>query len=156
MTEMTPHQVDSLMNDARIGRLCMADAQGRPYVIPLPFCWDEGAVYVRVALTGRKGGVLRENNRVCFEIDTFSESLDEYASVLVEGRLVPVEEVNEKVRVKALNTSKYMRLRKGYRPGHGRTTPVETLPVQKIVVEIISGRMNDPRPVAVGETNGTH
>ena len=156
MTEMTEEQVDRPMNDARIGRLCMADGEGRPYVIPLPFCWDEGAVYVRVALTGRKGEVLRENNRVCFEVDYFSESMEEYGSVLVEGRLVPVEDVDEKVRVKALNTSKYIRLRKGYRPGHGRSTPVEALPVQKILVEAVSGRMNDPRSVAVGETSATH
>jgi len=156
MTEMSLEEVDRLRNDARIGRLCMADGSGRPYVIPLPFCWDEGAVYVRVALTGRKGEVLRENNLVCFEVDYFSESLEEYGSVLVEGRLVPVEDLDEKVRVKALNTSKYMRLRKGYRPGHGRSTPVEALPVQKILGEAVSGRMNDPRSVAVGETSATH
>src|SRR6476661_6173237 len=91
MTEMSLEEVDRLMNDARIGRLCMADGEGRPYVIPLPFCWDEGAVYVRVALTGRKGEVLRESNLVCFEVDYFSESLEEYGSVLVEAGEAPAE-----------------------------------------------------------------
>jgi hypothetical protein len=75
--EMNRSEIDRLLDGSSIGRLSMADALGRPYTIPLPFCWLDGAIYFRLALTGRKGAVLAANNRVCFEVDTFSEAFDQ-------------------------------------------------------------------------------
>lgn len=147
MQDMMPHEIDQMLSEARIGRLSMADRSGRPYTIPLPFCWTEGTIYLRLPLSGRKGIVLSENDQVCFEVDEYTETLDHYASVLVEGRLVPVQDVNEKLRVKCINEAKYNRLRRGHRPGHGRATPVEELPMRKVVIERLSGRKKD-EPVA--------
>jgi uncharacterized protein len=143
MEEMNRHEIEQMLEDERIGRLCMASPQGVPYVIPLPFCFVNGALYLRVSSTGRKGSVLAANNRVCFEVDCFTDTLDDYASVLVEGRLVPVEDLHEKARVRDENSAKYMRLRNGHRPGHGRGTPLGQLVMQKIVVERISGRRKE-------------
>jgi len=144
MIAMTPFEIDEMLSTSRIGRLCMAGLDGRPYAIPLPFCWLDGALYVRVADVGRKGRVLAENDRVCFEVDAFTDALDEYASVLIEGRLVAVKELAEKLRVRDVNTGKYHRLRNGQRPGHGRATPPEQVPLRKILVEQIAGRKNEP------------
>lgn len=146
MLEMSPDEIDQFLADQRIGRLCMAGADGRPYILPFPFCWCNGALYLRVALTGRKGTLLRENDRVCFEVDAFTESLDDYASVLIEGRLEVVEDLAEKAQVKRINDAKYDRLRRGFRPGHGRATPLAQLPMRKIVVESLSGRKREPAP----------
>jgi len=140
MQDMTPHEIDRFLGDARIGRLCMAGSDGRPYTIPMPFCWLGGALYVRLPLTGRKGQVLRENDRVCFEADDFTDRLDDYTSVIVEGRLVGVTDLEEKRRIKAANDEKYCRLRGGHRPGHGRATLLEELPLRKVVVERVGGR----------------
>ena len=148
MQEMTAHEIDRMLSEARIGRLSMADRAGRPYTIPLPFCWTDGSLYLRVPLSGRKGAVLAENDQVCFEVDEFSEMLDHYASVLVEGRLVAVDDVDEKIRVKRENDEKYSRLRRGYRPGHGRSTHIGELPLRKLVIEHVSGRKKDSHPEA--------
>jgi nitroimidazol reductase NimA-like FMN-containing flavoprotein (pyridoxamine 5'-phosphate oxidase superfamily) len=121
----------------------MADTAGQPYSIPLPFCWHEGALYLRLPLTGRKGSVLSQNDRVCFEVDWFTETLDDYGSVLIEGRLVAVSDLEEKARVKAANDGKYRELRNGYRPGHGRSTPLADLPMRKIFPERLSGRRKE-------------
>jgi nitroimidazol reductase NimA-like FMN-containing flavoprotein (pyridoxamine 5'-phosphate oxidase superfamily) len=145
---MEPFEIDQLLDDCLIGRLCMADRAGRPYAVPLPFAWLDGALYLRLPLTGRKGAVLSQNDRVCFEVDRFSDTLDEYASVLIEGTLVEVTDVSEKSRVKSTNDAKYNRLRKGYRPGHGRATPLGNLPMRKILVESLTGRKKQPAPVA--------
>lgn len=144
MIPMSRQEVEALLSNARIGRLSMADNDGQPYTIPLPFCWTAGALYLRLPLIGRKGEVLRQNDRVCFEADTFTESLDEYASVLIEGRLVAVDDLAEKASAKGANDQKYQRLRGGYRPGHGRSTPLGELPTRKIVVERLSGRKKEP------------
>lgn len=150
MLEMTEYETDRLLDQSLIGRLSMADAQGRPYTIPLPFCWNDGSIYLRLSLTGRKGEVLSENDRVCFEVDEFSDSLDAYASVLIEGRLVEVTDLDEKAQVKSLNDEKYTRLRGGHRPGHGRSTPLEHLPMRRIAVEQITGRKRACAAMPVG------
>lgn len=149
MIDMTPREIDQMLNEARIGRLCMAAPDGRPYVLPLPFCWHDGTLYLRLPLSGRKGMILVHNDRVCFEVDRFSEMMDQYASVLIEGRLAEVTDLRERRQVKALNDEKYLRLRNGYRPGHGRVTPLEALPMRKIIVEQVSGRMKEREAVAV-------
>lgn len=149
MIEMEPDEIEQLLAESRIGRLSMADPQGRPYTIPLPFCWTEGALYLRLPLTGRKGEILRCNDRVCFEVDSCSDNFDEYASVLVEGRLVEVNDSDEKARVHAVNTEKYQRLRRGHRPGHGRSKPPSELPLRKIRPERLSGRRKEPATVSV-------
>lgn len=143
MTEMTCLQIDEFLCEARIGRLCMAGADGRPYVIPLPFLWHGGAVYLRLPMKGRKGEILGRNPLVCFEVDWFSDSLDDYGSVLVEGRIEPVEDLSEKREIKELNDLKYERLREGHRPGHGRQTALVDLPMLKIVLMAISGRCKE-------------
>jgi nitroimidazol reductase NimA-like FMN-containing flavoprotein (pyridoxamine 5'-phosphate oxidase superfamily) len=153
---MTCDEIDALLQDTRIGRLGMADRAGRPYVIPLPFCWMDGALYIRLPLTGRKGNILAENDRVCFEVDSFTDTLDDYASVLIEGRLVAVEDPDERARVRKHNDAKYARLRRGYRPGHGRSTPIGELPLRKIVVEALSGRRKSPEPQSSATLIGAH
>ena len=149
MQDMLLHEIDEMLSNALIGRLSMAGSDGRPYTIPLPFCWADGAVYLRIPLSGRKGSVLAQNDRVCFEVDQFTDTLDEYASVLAEGRLVEVSAISEKQRVKQFNDDKYTRLRRGHRPGHGRGSAIEAIPMRKIVIERISGKKKDSPVVAM-------
>jgi nitroimidazol reductase NimA-like FMN-containing flavoprotein (pyridoxamine 5'-phosphate oxidase superfamily) len=143
MIDMTLEEIDAFLDEQRIGRLCMAGADGRPYSLPFPFYWSGGHLYLRVGMTGRKGDILRENERVCFEVDHITDTLDDYASVLIEGRLVVVDDLTEKARIKQCNDEKYSRLRGGYRPGPGRSTPLEQLPLRKIVVECVTGRRKE-------------
>ncbi len=145
MIAMTLERIAALLDNALIGRLAMASTDARPYVIPLPFCWLDNCVYLRVPLRGRKGAILQTNDQVCFEVDWFTDQLDDYASVLVEGRLVAVEDLAEKSRVRAANDAKYNRLRHAWRPGHGRRTPLEQVPTRKIIPVQISGRRMDPQ-----------
>jgi nitroimidazol reductase NimA-like FMN-containing flavoprotein (pyridoxamine 5'-phosphate oxidase superfamily) len=149
MIDMTREEIGQMFAESLIGRLCMADTDGTPYSIPLPFCWLDGALYLRLPLTGRKGEVLSRNNRVCFEVDAFKGGLEDYASALVEGRLVEVTSIEEKERVKNANDEKYDRLRGGKRPGHGRSTPLSALPMRKIVVTQLTGKKKEPTPAAV-------
>lgn len=143
MQAMDAFEVEAMLEQSRIGRLCMADAEGRPYAIPLPYTWHDGALYLRLPLTGRKGAVLSQNNRVCFEIDSYTETLDDYASILIEGTLEEVTDLAEKARVRACTQEKYNRLRHGHRPGHGRSTPLEDLALRKIVVDQLTGRRKE-------------
>jgi len=149
MIAMTETEIFNLLDTSLIGRLAMADLQGRPYAIPLPFCRIENTIYLRVPMTGRKGEILAVNNQVCFEIDVFTDQLDDYASILVEGHLVAVNDLAEKARVRSINDAKYNSLRHAFRPGHGRRTALEELPTRKIIASMISGRKMTPREISM-------
>lgn len=149
MIAMTETEIFTLLDTSLIGRLAMADLQGRPYAIPLPFCRIKDTIYLRVPMTGRKGDILAVNKQVCFEIDVFTDQLDDYASILVEGRLMDVEDLTEKARVRVINDAKYNALRHAWRPGHGRRTALKDLPIRKIIDNSISGRKMTPRQIPV-------
>ena len=144
MITMNSGEIEQMLQCGRIGRLAMADAAGQPYVIPLPFTWHAGSLYLRLPMTGRKGRVFLQNTRVCFEVDQFTDTLDEYASVLVEGRLEAVRDVAEKQQVREITRTKYQSLRRGYRPAHGRATPIDEMPLCRIAIDQISGRRREP------------
>jgi nitroimidazol reductase NimA-like FMN-containing flavoprotein (pyridoxamine 5'-phosphate oxidase superfamily) len=155
MFEMIASDIQARLEGSLIGRLCMAGADGRPYAVPMPYCWRDGALYLRVPLSGRKGGVLAQNPQVCFEIDWHAEDLRDYGSLLVEGVLVEVSDMEEKGRVRATTAEKYDRLRRGFRPGHGRKTELSALAIRKIVVDRVSGRQkNAPSETEVRERKG--
>ncbi|MGC9260130.1 MAG: pyridoxamine 5'-phosphate oxidase family protein [Phycisphaerae bacterium] len=150
MIAMSERETFNLLDTSVIGRLAMADPQGRPYVIPLPFCRIDSTIYLRVPLKGRKGEILTVNNQVCFEIDWYTDQLDDYASILVEGRLVAVDNLTEKAKVRQVNDDKYNRLRHAWRVGHGRRTALEEVPTRKIMATSITGRKMAPHEAVPG------
>lgn len=158
MFEMTRDEIDLLLANELIGRLAMAGDDGQPYAIPMPFCWRDGSLYLRLPMTGRKGRILAANDRVCFEVDWTTPDLSDYASVLIEGRLVVVNDLIEKRNVRLCNELKYRQLRGGRRKGHGRNTALADLAVSKIVVSRLSGRKKEltqiPHAEDLKHTNG--
>lgn len=140
MIEMTLPEIERFLDRALIGRICFA-RDGEPYCIPMPFLYHNGAFYFRLPPDGRKGEMMRANPRVCFEADEYAPDLSDYASVIAEGELIEVTDLDEKAEVRRLTTEKYTRLRGGRRPGHGRPPqPLEALALRKIVVHVLSGR----------------
>ena len=144
MIDMTKSEIESLLAHTRIGRLAMVGRDLQPYIIPMPFCWLNDYLYLRLPMEGRKGKILQENRSVCFEVDWHTESLTDYASVLIEGALKPVEDIRERKIIQDANSQKYLSLRGGYRPGHGRLTALTAIPLQKIAPVSVSGRKKEP------------
>ncbi len=140
---MSRLEIQTFLQNQLLGRLAMATSDGRPYVIPMPFCYINDSIYIRLPMTGRKGAILAENQHVCFEVDYCSPAMDDYASVIIDGVIKPVTDLVEKQRVRDATTEKYTRLRGQYRPGHGRQTPLEDLPTVRIIHASISGRRID-------------
>jgi uncharacterized protein len=61
-------EVKKILEQAQVCRLAMVD-KGHPYVVPLNFGYQDGALYFHSALEGRKMDVLKADPRVCFEVD---------------------------------------------------------------------------------------
>ena len=155
MIDMTLNEIDRMLAEARIGRLCLAEVDGRPYCIPLPFCWTGGALYLRLPLTGRKGTILAENDRVCFEVDepgaVFAYGRFEcdtaiaYASVIAFGRIRVVEDRTAKEAFCRALMSKYAPA-DGSRP-QGFFPRLAQISVYAIGIERLTGKAT-PLPAA--------
>jgi hypothetical protein len=76
--------MDEFLRGQRIARLgCHAD--GVTYVVPLIYAYEDGAV-VAVTTEGRKTAMLRENPRVCVEVDEYdADGRGSWQSVIAHG-----------------------------------------------------------------------
>ena len=82
--ELAPHEVEQFLRGQRIARLgCHAD--GVTYVVPLIYAYEDEAV-VAVTTEGRKTAMLRENPRVCVEVDEYdADGKGSWRSVIAYG-----------------------------------------------------------------------
>jgi nitroimidazol reductase NimA-like FMN-containing flavoprotein (pyridoxamine 5'-phosphate oxidase superfamily) len=142
MIDMTRQESEAVLTEARVGRLSMVGSDGQPYVIPLRFLWLGDTVYMRLAHYGRKAEALERNANVCFETDVFTPDFSEYASVLIEGKVVDVTDLTEKEEALFRFHEKYARLcGTGVPPRPVTTTGVA---LRKLVMTTISGRRKEP------------
>jgi nitroimidazol reductase NimA-like FMN-containing flavoprotein (pyridoxamine 5'-phosphate oxidase superfamily) len=77
-------EIEEFLRGQRIARLgCHAD--GVTYVVPLIYAYAEHAV-VAVTTEGRKTAMLRENPRVCVEVDEYdADGRGSWRSVIAQG-----------------------------------------------------------------------
>jgi nitroimidazol reductase NimA-like FMN-containing flavoprotein (pyridoxamine 5'-phosphate oxidase superfamily) len=82
--ELSPAEIEEFLRAQRIARLgCHAD--GATYVVPLIYAYDDGAV-VAVTTEGRKIAMLRQNPRVCVEVDEYdADGKGSWRSVIAHG-----------------------------------------------------------------------
>ena len=92
--------IDSIIRRSQICRLGLSD-RGQPYVVPLCFGYDGAAIYFHCAPEGRKLDIIRENSKVCFEIDIVEGMIEadqacgwgiRYQSVIGFGRAYEIED----------------------------------------------------------------
>lgn len=82
--ELSRAEVEEFLRGQRIVRLgCHAD--GVTYVVPLIYAYEDGAL-VAVTTEGRKTAMLRENGRVCVEVDEYdADGRGSWRSVIAYG-----------------------------------------------------------------------
>jgi nitroimidazol reductase NimA-like FMN-containing flavoprotein (pyridoxamine 5'-phosphate oxidase superfamily) len=81
--EMTPTEINELLEQTKFGRLACAH-DGQPYIVPLNFAYHLGALY-SFTTVGQKIEWMRANPKVCVEFDHISAT-DHWQSVVVTGR----------------------------------------------------------------------
>lgn len=64
--------IDAIIRECRVCRLGLTDGKD-PYVVPLSFGYDGDAFYFHGASAGKKLDLLRQNSRVCVELDILDE-----------------------------------------------------------------------------------
>jgi hypothetical protein len=98
--------IEAILRRATVCRIGFTGKDG-PYVVPMSFGYEAGCLYLHSAREGRKIDLLREDPRVCFEVDLDVDVVRKenpcqwslrYRSVVGFGRAVLVEDPEEKRR----------------------------------------------------------
>ncbi len=97
-------QIDAIIRKAEVCRIGLSD-NGTPYIVPVSFGYKDNCIFFHAATAGRKLDIIRQNNRVCFEIDTDHELVTakdacgfsyRYRSVMGTGKATILNGVEEK------------------------------------------------------------
>jgi len=84
MRELTRDEIEAFLLGQRIARLG-CHAGGETYVVPVIYAYGDGSL-VTVTQEGRKVAMLRENPRVCIEVDEYdTDGRGSWRSVIAYG-----------------------------------------------------------------------
>lgn len=110
-------EIDQIIHDAQVCYVGMADGPN-PYVLPMNFAYEPGAVYLHADVKGLKLDILRKNPSVCVNFNTGNELFYrhkqvgcswgmKYRSVNVFGGVEFIGDYDEKYRIMKLVMLKY-------------------------------------------------
>lgn len=139
-------EIDAIINDSTVCRIGLSDG-GQPYIVPMCFGYDGKDLYVHSAKAGMKIDILKKNDRVCFEFDSYGklEESDkacnwgiEYKSVIGFGRASFVED--DESKTKALDT-----IMGQYTDRHFEFPPpmLKAVAVIKVEIESVTGKKSN-------------
>jgi len=112
LPEMTYSEIVLMLEEERVGRIGLNDER-QPYVVPTDFAYLDGAIYIHTPAAGRKARLAHSDPHVCFEVDRYNETVTDYRSVLVRGKIAEVSDLAE--RRKAMEAMGRKALKSGTR-----------------------------------------
>ena len=68
--------LEEILTRSTICRVAMMD-NGLPYILPFNYGYKDNCIYIHCAPEGKKTDLLRENSRVCFEVEQTAEIVKE-------------------------------------------------------------------------------
>lgn len=108
-------EIEAIIRRAGVCRLAMVD-DGRPYLVPLCFGYQDRTLYFHSAMKGKKLDLLKKNGQVCFEMEGECELVEgeracdwgmKYESVVGFGRAVFMDDPESKLKALALIMAGY-------------------------------------------------
>ena len=108
--------IEAVILQSIVCRLGLSDSN-IPYIVPLCFGYQDGAIYVHGSLEGKKTDIIQRNPNVCFEFDINSEiekaenACDwgmKYKSVIGFGKASFVKDVDEKRKAISIIMTQYV------------------------------------------------
>ena len=86
-------QIERFLESQIVGRIG-CHANGETYVVPISYAYDGTYIYART-YEGKKLDMMREEPRICFEVDTLRD-LSEWKSVIGWGEFEELKDPDEK------------------------------------------------------------
>ena len=138
-------EIEAIIKKAEVCRLGLA-ADSIPYVIPVNYGYEDNCLYIHCSKKGRKLGMIKQNNTICFEMDIDAEIKERghsacdwtttFRSVIGYGEAFFVEKSEQKK--KALDI--IMRHYSGKTSFEYRKDAIENVAIIKIVITHLSGK----------------
>jgi nitroimidazol reductase NimA-like FMN-containing flavoprotein (pyridoxamine 5'-phosphate oxidase superfamily) len=95
LPKMTKQEMWKLIRRQRLCRIAFKGAK-YPYMAPFQYVVLNGVLYFHFTDYGKKREILKKNNNVCVSIEHFEENLTEYYFISIQGKLLLLEETEEK------------------------------------------------------------
>ena len=138
-----PEKIRQIIDKCDTCYVGMTDPEGKPYVLPFNFGYEDGFIYLHMAPQGKKLGILENNPNVCVAFSTDHKLFHRneevacsygmhYRSVLAHGKAEFVEDYDEKVRIMNVTMRKYTGKDFAYNPPAIKNVCIVRLKVEKI------------------------
>jgi uncharacterized protein len=140
-------EIEEIIKKCQVCHVGMVDPQGKPYIVPMNFGFQEGVIYLHSSRVGKKIRILESNPEVCIEFSTdyllryqnenvaCSWSM-KYRSVLAYGRVTFIEDDLQKVNHLNLIMKNYTPKEFNYNP-----PSIREVCCWKVNVEKFEGRV---------------
>ncbi len=143
-----PDKIREIIDKCEVCYVGMVDPEGKPYVLPFNFGYEDRSIYLHMAQQGKKMEVLQNNPEVCVAFSTDHQLFHrnegvacsygmKYRSVLAHGRVEFVEDFDEKIRIMNVTMQKYTGKDFTY-----NAPAIKNVTVCRIIVEEIEGRLS--------------
>ncbi|MBN2863006.1 MAG: pyridoxamine 5'-phosphate oxidase family protein [Bacteroidales bacterium] len=99
-----PQVIEEILSRSEVCRIALID-NDRPYIVPLNYGYKNNSIYFHSSQLGKKVELLKLNNKVCFEIELFSQIVKrdnpcdwstKYRSVIGYGTIEFIEDSDKK------------------------------------------------------------
>ena len=95
LPEMSEAEIKAALRKERLCRIAFIEGEF-PYISPFQYVILNDILYFHFTDYGKKKEILKKNRNVCVSIEHFEHDLSEYYFISIQGRLVLVEDVEEK------------------------------------------------------------
>ena len=107
--------IQKVLEEAEICRIALVDGD-EPYLVPMNFGYKNNTLYLHSATEGRKIDILKENNRICFQMDIKTQMVRsenpcnwgmKYLSVIGSGKAHLIDDISGKKEALNIIMAKY-------------------------------------------------
>jgi nitroimidazol reductase NimA-like FMN-containing flavoprotein (pyridoxamine 5'-phosphate oxidase superfamily) len=95
---MTDNEIKKALQEGNICRIAFVD-DNYPYISPFQYVNINNTLYFHFTDYGKKKNILEKNQNVCVSIEHLEEDLSSFYFISMQGRLVLVEDKQEKLEV---------------------------------------------------------
>lgn len=92
MKQLGRDEMVALLRKVNDGVLALSDGT-HPYCIPFGFVWVEDSVCLSMFPSGRKWEYFQKNPHVCFTVFSWNDDHTEWASVVIDGQMHMVKDL---------------------------------------------------------------
>jgi Predicted flavin-nucleotide-binding protein len=107
--------LEKILHTEPVCRIALSDG-GCPYLVPMIFAHQDNFLFLHSAKEGKKINILKENNRICFEVESNVEIVPaenacnwtiKYYCIIGFGQACFVDNIDEKKTIMNLMMDKY-------------------------------------------------